>query len=300
MIGSTPHRRVVLASALSLALAVLTLAPPVAGAAPACKVKNTTKGVSYGTFQKAVTKAKSGDRLELRGTCAGPIGIGKSLTIVGVKTKATGTPTLTGRDTTRVLRIRAGATVSLKGLVIRDGRAADSGTYPANSGAGILVDGRAILRNVVVRDNVAPFADAGAGGIEVTEATEVTAAAGETPSLVLAGTTVLRNNLGGWGGAIENYGRATIKDSVRIHHNQAQSGGGGIYNGEDLEIRGQVRIDHNTTPGSGGGIYNGDALTVQGTVVIDFNDAPGGGGGIYSPGFTCGANIRDNTPDDCG
>lgn len=290
MIRIARHRRVVLASALSTILAALVVAPPVATAAPACNVRNTTKGLTHGAFQKAVSKATAGNRLELRGTCAGPITIGKSLTVVGIKTRSTGTPTLTGRDTARVLRIRNGATVTLKGLVIRDGRTVDSGDYPANSGAGILLEGDAILRDVIVRDNVAPNTDAGAGGIEV-----------DTESkLVLAGTTQLRGNEGGWGGAMENYGFTTIKDSVRIHHNLGRSGGGGIYNGGRLVIRGQVRVDHNTTPGDGGGIYEGGtSFTVQDTVVIELNSASGNAGGIYSPGFACGANIRDNTPDDC-
>jgi predicted outer membrane repeat protein len=248
-------------------------------------------------MKKAVAAASAGNRLELRGTCPGQIAIGKNLTIVGVKTAATGRPTLTGRDQTRVLWIKEGATVRLSKLTIRDGFRPGEVSYPASTGAGILLDGTAILTDVVVRDNVVTDADTGGGGIEI-----------QFPAsrLTLQGASVMTGNIGGWGGAIENYGILRIKGSVRLHHNTAMSGGGAFYDGGTAVtiISGTARIDHNTAP-DGGGIYlGGEGLTMEDDASIDQNTATvGSGGGIYRgggsiTGATCGENVHDNTPED--
>lgn len=292
-------RRPSVVAVAALSLMALAVVPPVAATAtgPMCSVRNTTRGTSHSSMKKAVTAAATGNRLELRGTCSGQITIGKNLTIVGVRTNATGTPTLTGNDMTRVLWIKEGATVSLTSLVIRDGYRPDQGGYPQDTGAGILLEGSAVLKDVIVRDNVTTALGTGAGGIEVRSSTS---------KLTLAGTTELKGNQGGWGGAIENYGELVIKGQVGIHHNTARNGGGGIYDGGSAVtiLRGKARIYSNTAPNGGGIWFSGTGLSMLETASIDNNTASdGSGGGIQHEagtlsGASCGVNVHDNTPED--
>lgn len=315
-------RRLALATSLSLALGALIGGPvaTVGAATPPCKVTNITRSTTFGAFQTAVIKAKAGDTLQLRGTCAGPITIGKNLTVVGVKTKATGAPTLTGKDATRVLRIRFGATVTLKTLVIRDGRAEDSPFYPDSSGAGILLEGKATLVSVTIRDNLSPNSSAGSGAIEAVDDLD------PAPVLIITGASKVFGNEGGYGGAIEAYGPVTIKGTTRFHHNHARIEGGALaVYGAQLLIKGSARIDHNTS-GIGGGIkadnvrlgehavvdfneadswgggIDAGSLTIGGQAQVRNNTAGDGGGGVFgsvSPSGACDASIHDNTPDNC-
>lgn len=294
-----PRRRAIAALAV-LSLLTLAVVPPVttAAATPGCNVRNTTKGTAFGSMKKAVAAAAAGNRLELRGRCSGPITIGKNLTIVGVKTSATGTPTLTGNDMTRVLWIKEGAKVTLKKLVIRDGfRPADL-TYPDSAGAGILLDGTATLVDVVVRDNVVKTAGTGAGGIEMQFTTS---------KLTLAGASVMTGNEGYFGGAIENYGTLVMKGSARIHHNVALESAGGVYDGGFVAtvMSGTSRIDHNTAPSGGGMVLAAPGLTMSLGASIDNNTATvSTGGGIYNTSLgdlvnvTCDGTVHDNSPDD--
>jgi predicted outer membrane repeat protein len=281
-----------------MSVAAVVAGPPAAtlAAGTGCSVRNTTHPARFGSMKKAVTAAMAGDRLELRGRCAGPITIDKSLTIVGVKTSATGTPTLTGSDLTRVLFITESVTVRLSRLVIRDGFL-PPGAYPGNSGAAILLEGSAVLTGVAVRHNVASDDSGGSGGIEILG----------TGRLTIAGASVLTGNSGGWGGAIESYGRLLVKGSTRIHHNQATMGGGAIFAGGAITvIRGRARVDQNTAP-NGGGIYfdlDGGTLTLADGASVDNNSATvGDGGGIQHEngtlvGAACGVRVHDNTPVD--
>lgn len=301
-LARTPRRRLAVAlvstSLLSLAIALPASAAAASPAAtPACSVKNTSKGTSFGSMKKAVAAAAAGNRLELRGTCPGQIAIGKNLTIVGVKTAATGRPTLTGRDQTRVLWIKEGATVRLSKLTIRDGFRPGGVSYPASTGAGILLDGIAILTDVVVRDNVVTDPETGSGGIEIQLG---------TAKLTLQGASVMTGNVGGYGGAIENYGTLRIKGSTRLHHNTAMNDGGAIYDGGTAVtiISGTARLDHNTALDGGGVVLAGEGLALEDDVSIDNNTATtGSGGGIKRnggslAGATCGENVHDNTPED--
>ena len=64
----------------------------------ACRVRNTVSGQTYTGLQAAVNAAQRGDKLAVRGTCAGHTSIGKRLTIVGERTERSGGPQLTGRN----------------------------------------------------------------------------------------------------------------------------------------------------------------------------------------------------------
>lgn len=314
-------------ASLSVALLALFAGPTAtqAAATPACRVANTTHPATYRTIRRAVSAAQPGDRLVLQGTCAGPVTIDKDLTVVGRKTKATGTPTLTGKDTTRVVRVSGDVNITLRKLVIRDGYLPVSFNYPANAGAGILAtNGTTTLIDVILRDNVTASIDGGGGAIEIMSDPDVA-------TVVLAGASQIRGSTGGYGGAIENYGVLTIKGTTRIHHNTSTQWGGGVYNLGTMTLTANARIDHNTSPADGGGIRTNGTLTLSGSAVIDANTATQGAGlfqdggsltasdgaqirdntasqsfggfrsaGGASSGIVCGTNVHDNAPEDCG
>ncbi len=114
------------------------------------------------------------------------------------------------------------------------------------------------------------------------------------------------------GGAVTDPGRVTLNGSSTISGNVARYGGG-LYNSErcELTLNGSSAITANTATEVGGGVVDSGDLTMTGTSVISHNTAANMGGGLYVPdvsesvltGVSCGpgggANVRDNTPDDC-
>ncbi len=127
-------------------------------------------------------------------------------------------------------------------------------------------------------------------------------------TLVLAGTTEVRNNVGNYGGAIENYGSTTVRDQSQVHHNRARKDGGGIFTGHkdhggSLTVRDQARIHHNQAVNGGGIRLFDGSLTMQGAARVSTNTASGKGGGICRKtgatmvGVSKGTNVKSNTPD---
>jgi hypothetical protein len=287
---------VALMAALSAAIGLAPGAPTTA-AAPPCKAKVVATGRVYAGLQTAVGHATKGGTVEVRGICVGSTTIGKDLVVVGVTTAATGTPTLSGGGTQRVVHVLTAHKVTFRSLTVTGGHT-EGVSYPDNAGAAMLLDGTAVLKDVIVRGNHAVTDGAGAGGVEITVGAR----------LVLAGATVMRGNSGGWGGAIENYGSLVVQDHARLHHNHALDGGGAIYSsppaGSSTVLRGHARVDHNSAP-DGGGIYHaGGALVLTGASLVDSNTATTGtGGGIQFnggtiTGATCGTRVKLNTPTD--
>lgn len=306
-------RTVALVGSLSIAL-VATIGVPgasLAATTPACRVTNVRTGVTYGVLQRASTKAKDGDTLKLRGTCSGLVRIEKDLTVVGVRSRATGVPTVTGHKKTRVLELAYDIKVTLKNLVIRDGRTAELPSTPFGAGAGIWAPADLTLINVTLRDNKVTSAAGFGGAIWTNPITDVA-------TLTILGKSRLFGNSAPNGGAISFGGNITVGGTTRIDHNTAGGDGGAIRVMGTLLLKGSARIDHNTAGGDGGGIAavtNLDILGVTEQAVVELNTAGGNGGGISGnlASLTDGASIRDNTaggsgggvfgdtpPDTCG
>jgi nitrous oxidase accessory protein NosD len=184
---------------------------PVAGAGDGpCRVRNITRDTSGRSFERMIANARDGDRLRVRGTCASQVVIDKDLVIEGV-----GEATLDGERRGRVLRIRSGATVTLRNLVVTRGRPRNRLMQP--SGGGIHNRGTLILVASRVTDNDRAYSGGGIynGGTLVLRRSAVTGhGAGEPP-------------IQGFGGGIYNTGTAYIRYST-VSSNVTDYEGSGI------------------------------------------------------------------------
>jgi hypothetical protein len=201
--------RAALATIGGLALAAtLVVAAPAAAASPtACRVKNLDTGVTRASLQEAHDAAKKGHRLTVRGVCAGPTTIRKSLVISGIRTKSSGRPILDGKLSGSVVTVNEGVKVTMKSLTLRYGL--------ADSGGGIYNSGTLVLRDVVVRANTAAFWGGGGvfndyGGI-----------------ITLNGSSSIRGNIAQSGGGVDNPGTMVMNGSSSIRQNTATGYAGG-------------------------------------------------------------------------
>jgi peptidoglycan/xylan/chitin deacetylase (PgdA/CDA1 family) len=244
----------------------VTLSQLLDRALTACKVRNKTRAGSSRSLAKSVGAAKPKDRLTVQGTCKGHTTVGKDLSIRGVRTRTSGPPTLRGDQQGPVLLIRGGASVSVRGLTIR-GRSDREIDY---TGGGI--------RNV-------------------------------RSSVMLWGVTVRDFRTSRSGGGIHNLeGTLRLRGDSRVKGNRADRGGGIMNRRGTLVLAGDSSVSHNRADDQGGGLHNdlGQLTMLWHSSVAD-NDARSGGGlydvGGALAGVVCapseGANIRDNTPDDC-
>ncbi len=254
---------------IAVCVSVVLLVPINASAAKPekCLVVNTTSGGASDDLQAAVNAAAPGDRLKLKGTCSntarGGIGIGKDLTITGQSNNGFGpatvvfVPDLFTRSA--VMRIDAGAAVTLTGLTITGG----SGSF---GGGGISVSGTLVLNDGLVSRNSA----LSGGGISI-------AATGNAT----LNRTRVANNFGLFGGGIENQGVLTVTDST-IANNAASFDAGGIvnYNGI-VSIAGSLITGNRPRA-----IYtSGGSVAITNTSITG-NIACGGGEAIYNAGST--------------
>jgi peptidoglycan/xylan/chitin deacetylase (PgdA/CDA1 family) len=165
---------------------MLGLAPPKPVRPPsACRVRNQRTGAQHRRLGRAAAKARRGDRLVVTGTCAGSTTLGKDLVIIGDRIPGSGRPTLDGERKGRVLTVRRGAAVTLRGMLIERGRDPEGG---AIRNAGWLR-----LRDTTVRDSRAQVG----GGID-----------NRPPGVLrLMGSSVVRDNRARVeGGGIRNLG----------------------------------------------------------------------------------------------
>jgi LPXTG-motif cell wall-anchored protein len=197
----------------------------------------------------------------------------------------------------RIFDVKAGATLTLDGVGLTGGTAAD---VPTASGGGVLNAGTFVGTDVSFLANSANRAG---GGLE--------ASAGSTTTLTVA--TFLGNTTGatpGNGGALHltGAGTVTITDSF-VSFNEAANEGGGLWNSSvgTMTVTG-TEINDNVAAGAlatngGGGIFNQPSMdaTTGGTVTVvdsDIRDnaatgAAGSGGGIFNSRGT--VTITDTT-----
>jgi predicted outer membrane repeat protein len=262
------------------ALTVLPAPPASAADPPPCRVRNVTQDTKGRSLIRMVEKAVDGDELLVRGTCPGRVRIESDIAIVG----SGETPILTGHGRTLVIKVTRRATVTLRGLVIRHGR--------AQEGGGIFVSGALTLVDSVVRRNTANVG----GGIFIDPIGTATVI-----------DSVVRRNVGLFGaGGMVNYGDLTLMGST-IRRNTANGGGGGaIVNERDLTLIGST-VRGNTARRQGGGIFNTGTLTLTDSTVTG-NASRMKGGGIFNESDLDAASVvvlegtssvTGNTPDDC-
>ncbi len=250
-----------LIGSLALVASLFATAPASAASPTACRVKDLDTGVTKASLQKAVGAASAGDRLRVQGICTGRTKITKRLTIIGIRTAASGAPTLKGPGSGTVLKItKRGVPVTVRNLTIRGG--ADG----LGAGGGISNLGILTLDDVTVRGNN----QSTGGGVW------------NDGRLILKGNTAIRDNTGNWGAGVDNQGLLVMKGTSSISANTASTEGGGVYNGDDGTLRMQDSSSiFSNTANVGGGVYLWDTATLVGAVC-----------GL-------GGNVHDNTPDDC-
>jgi CSLREA domain-containing protein len=177
----------------------------------------------------------------------------------------------------RILRVDAGATVTISGLTISNGSVMDG------VGGGIYNAGTLTVNNSTVRDNNTYGDHCHGGGIH------------NEGTLTLNASTVRGNNAStdtfyGDGGGIYSVGSdssVTLNNST-ISSNSSNGGGngGGLWNGDgaDMELN-NTTVTFNVSYGNGGGIYNSgnSTLALNNSTIGSFNYAFGGsGGGIWN------------------
>ena len=265
----------VLIAALALASMLVggeaLVAPAATEAAAPCRVRNLTQDTRGSSLKRMVERTRNGDKLIMRGTCAGLVRIRTDIVIEG-KGKA---PAITGRGKTRVVWVKRGATVVLKRLRVQRGF-----TPLGKSGAGIRNAGRLTLRKVIVRKNHGGRAGGGIwnkGRLTIIDSIVRGNCAfygiyNEEGRLTIIDSIVRGNS--GFGISNEE-GRLTIIDSI-VRGNS----GFGIRNlAGQLTITGST-ISGNTAPGL---IWNTGEATLTDTAVTG-NKSHRVGGGINTSG----------------
>ena len=235
---------------------MLDLEPP----PTACGVTNERSGDTAGSLQGAARRAVTGDRLTLQGICLGSATIRQDLEIVGVGDGTSGTPTLDGVGKGTVVTIKAGVTVTLRGLTVRAGV------------RGIENHGDLTLDGVVVEGNRGEQVGAGIHNAE-----------GAT--LRLTGSSVIRRNTATMtGGGVLNAGTLELRDASAIVRNtvlDARGEADEVEEGVDPLDLAHPLLGGSPVDGMGGGLAD------LGTLV----------GVVCAPEL--GANVRHNRPDDC-
>jgi hypothetical protein len=270
--------------------ALLATVPAVTLGADPCRVRNVDQGTKGGSLKAMAAAANDGDTLRVRGVCRGEVIVGDDITIRGVGDA----PAVTGQDARRVFRIKASADVTIRDLVIRNGRAPN--VSGLRGGGGIRNRGEVTLTQVVVRHNHSGGGGVGGGILNFSD-------------LVIRGSTI-RGNRASLGGAIDNRtleghpsAAMTIEDS-RLIRNSAVDVGGAIENFAVAHLI-DTTVARNRA-GFGGGIANvaPGAMEID-TSTIRRNRAVTQGGGIAN--FDAGATVSldgasvvaDNVPDNC-
>ncbi|GAA6614844.1 beta strand repeat-containing protein [Scytonema sp. NUACC26] len=199
----------------------------------------------------------------------GQLSITDSLTIDGGNRV-----TVSGNDTSRVFEIGAGATVTLSGLDIANGRVVnDNGGGIYNSGS-LTLDKSTVRNSTVTADLNATY---GGGGIYNTGTIAVN-------NSTLSSNSVINELGGSVGGGIYNEGTVTVDNST-ISNNLA-----GFQHG-----LGRPNL---TLIGSGGGIYNRGTVMVNNSNLSSnsaIGDGDSIGGGIYNTGTVAISNSAVNS-----
>ena len=230
-----------------------------------------------------------------------------------------------GANVHRIFRVVSGASLTLKNIDLRNGKAATGGTSDVTEtntkGGAIYVESGATLtmENGRIGDCTAAHyggAIANLGTLKLNgvsfESNEAVAFSGgaiyndgsgsiQAVSCIFGGSDTLGNKAHKDGGAIAVNGSSAGEIKIKygtISHNEAKNGkGGGIYSGSAITIKGtgssRSEISSNKAKENGGGIYTSARLDIT---YLNNNDntANGNGGGIYADaGSEC--TIKNST-----
>lgn len=245
------------------------LAIPSVAAAKAVPCTVTIGSRSYTELGTALSDARDGDTLTLRGVCPGPVAIGYDITLRGAPMTYYGNPLdpkiAVGGPALAVLSIGAGVTATVQGLTIA--RYTTSGA----NGGGISVGPGAhlTLRSVRVLGDAS---DAAGGGIW----------AGIGAHLTITGRSLIADNTADRGGglAAESGSVIEIRGRTRFGNNVATEGGAILADGASIHVGGRAIIEGSgASTGNGGAILaTGGSILVDGRAIIRDGSATNGGG----------------------
>lgn len=291
---------------LSGATALSTRSPVFADVT--CRAMNLTRDQGpTSSLQYLLDRAHHGDVIEVSGTCAGGFVVRKSVDLVGMPTTTQPHPTLTGRDTARVLLIRNdhARRVVVEDLTIAHG-------FSNGHGGGILnrSGGDLIVRDSVVTRNVATKGGGvftrGCGDLRVIRTTvtanEATRGAGVyffRGKAFIDDSTLTDNRAEILGGALlVRHGSAWMYGHTVVTGNTARRGGALFNRDGSLGVGGRSRLSENRA-GRGGAIYTLSHLTIDGHSRLVHNRARSNGGAVfsYAPGHVLvddHAAVNDN------
>ena len=178
--------------------------------------------------------------------------------------------TISGNNAVRVLKVNAGARLTLNNLTVSNGLVTnDYGGGIRNSGT-LLINNSRFVNNLTAGDTCC----SGGGGISSEGVLTVT-------------HSIVSGNSSALGAGINSNGPTALVDT-QINGNIASGSGGGvvIFTGGRATIRGGEIFSNTTTSGTAGGgagIYSADTLTLDG-VSIYGNTTAHWGGGILNTG----------------
>ena len=244
-----------------------------------CYVRINGQPPTYGNIQVAVGDSSDGDKLHVAGTCAGvnvavdggqvvsqTVFLTKSLTVQGGYTltnwadpdPSVYTTTLDALGLGRVLYVADSITVTIDGLHLCGGTAADGGA-------------------VFVKDSVLTMTS---NLVYSNTATNGGALYNQSGVVNFIGNEVF-NNTADYGGAAYGAGGETTLGSNDLRGNQATADGGAYYHaGGSAVLQNNIVRDNQAT--DGGGVYNGISdLTVRHNMLYA-NVATNYGGGFYT------------------
>ena len=228
-----------------------------------------------GTISNALSNASDGDMLLLeKGAYFDNVLIDKSISITGAGASLS---TVNGKQIDTVFNINPNIVVTLSGMTITNGLAANGG--------GIYNEGTLNLNNVMITGNTATMYGGGIENDGSDSAATVNMYAGSSIASnsaqdgggggiynvagtvnMYAGSSITDNTVFGNGGGIQNYGGTVNLNGGSIAGNTAGIGGG-IDNYGTVNLNSGSIAGNTAQWGHGGGIDNdGEYGTIQGTV----------------------------------
>jgi CSLREA domain-containing protein len=244
------------------------------------KLTDTNDGIcdSDCSLREAIATAPAGNIIAFAPSLAGgaihltsPLTLSSNITI---DASPLASPITINGDTntsgTSSIKVNAGATVGLNGLVITNGTASAT----AASGGGIFNGGTLTITNSTISNNKVTYTYGSGGGIY------------NSGTLTIVNSTISNNTSANYAGGINNVGKLTITNST-ITNNSAINGGGiyddagSVITNVDLTIANST-ISNNSAA-YGGGIYNNGYANVINSTFVNNTAGTWFGGGIYNP-----------------
>jgi len=263
-----------------------------------------------GSLRDAIAKAAAGDTIKFSSSLtektitltSGQLLIKKSLTIDGANRNIT----ISGNNASRVMLTENGTKVTLKNLIVANGRVSgtDLKNESTSAGGGIKTGDSSTLtlENCEVNNNVAGFG----GGIYTGFRSQTTVINSKFSGN--DGSRALGGERGGGGIATKSGGSLIIRDS-EFTNNTGRLGGGVNSLLGHLTIDNTKFVGNRTTTGVGGGVYADGANAsgpkalpgpVGGEIIIrnslfDGNIGTAEGGGAYLFGYPPDTMLVENT-----